>query len=77
MFLVLQFKLGEGLALAENSKEQQQCHSNRIPLHLVRLKDLMNENLTFYVSSSGFSILGRGQSRDPVVSKRKWLVCFV
>ena len=31
-----------------------QCHSNRIPLHLVRVKDLMNENfLLFYVSSSG------------------------
>ena len=24
-----------------------QCHSNRIPLHLVRVKDLMNENLIF------------------------------
>ena len=51
-FIVLQFKLEEGLVLAENSKKAMdqfyvQCHSNRIPLHLVRVKGLMNENLTF------------------------------
>ena len=51
---MLQFKLGEGLALARENVANiamdqfyVQCHSNRIPLHLVRVKDLMNENLTF------------------------------